>query len=152
MEQDIQTIGLMVLLMVDKILLELLRQVTQEGRGWGLRWGWGWLWGAATRSSPLGVYFADFLRPDSFFFFNLFYPHTVELASVSFGAFLFNRHFHSGDIKIWSRKMFTLLKRHLYSGERDTFSGSRNLGLIPSQRTPNNSNQKVTDHKNIICR
>ena len=53
---------------VDKILLELLRQVTQEGRGWGLGWGWGWLWGAATRSSPLEVYFADFLRPESFFF------------------------------------------------------------------------------------
>ena len=30
--------------------------------------GGGWVWGAATRSSPLGVYFTDFLRPESFFF------------------------------------------------------------------------------------
>ena len=57
------------------------------------------------RSSPLGVYFADFLRPESFFFFLPIYKG----APVSFRTFLFKRHFHSGDTKYGRRKMFTCI-------------------------------------------
>ena len=47
---------------------------------------------------------------------------------------LFKGHLHAGITKFGLGKMFTkslyllpLLKEHLYSGERGTFSGSRNL-------------------------
>ena len=87
---------------------------------------------AATRSSPLGVYFADFLRPDSFFFFfNLFYPYTVELASVSFGAFLFKRHFHSGDIKIWSWKNVHIIEATPLLRGKGHFFGVLKPGFNP---------------------
>lgn len=50
---------------------------------------------------------------------------------------------HSGDSKFGPGKMFTeslyllpLLKGYFYSGERNTFSGSRNPGLTSIQGTP----------------
>ena len=53
------------------------------------------------------------------------------------------------DHKIWY--MLPLLKGHLYSGERDTFSRSQNQGLTSILGKPLVlSTQKVTDHLNIV--
>ena len=66
--------------------------------------------------------------------------------NLSFGTPLFKRQgLHSGDTKInlvpekSSHNLcilFPLFKGHLYSGERDNFSRSRNLGLTSFQGTP----------------
>ena len=52
-------------------------------------------------------------------------------------------HLYSRDTKYGPGKVFTkslyllpLLKKHLYSGERGTFSGPRHLGLTSIQGTP----------------
>ena len=66
---------------------------------------------------------------------------------------LFECNVHSRDKILWSRKnvhiiivFVTSVRGHLYSGERDTFSGSQTWALSPFRG--NHSNQKVTDHKN----
>ena len=63
--------------------------------------------------------------------------------NLSFGTPLFKGQLHSGDSKFGPGKMFTeslyllpLLKGYFYSGERNTFSGSRNPGLTSIQETP----------------
>ena len=66
--------------------------------------------------------------------------------NLSFGTPLFKRQgLHSGDTKINLVPgksphnlciLFPLLKGHLYSGERDNFSRSQNLGLTSFQGTP----------------
>ena len=73
--------------------------------------------------------------------------------NLSFGTPLFKRPgLHSGDTKINLVPgksphnlciLFPLLKGHLYSGERDNFSRSRNLGLTSFQGTPWHSKSKL---------
>ena len=84
----------------------------------------------------------------------LCHKHCLVPQNLSFGTPLFKRYLNPGDTKFGLRKMFTqslyllcLLKGHyLFSGERDTFSGSWNLDLTSIQGKPY-SNQTVTDHK-----
>ena len=66
-----------------------------------------------------------------------------DYSRTSLGTSLFKRQFHSKDTKFYPRKLFTLsfyllplLKGHLYSGKRDTSSGSQKPGLTSIQGTP----------------
>ena len=68
-------------------------------------------------------------RSTSTFWLSFHFPTWLQW-NLSFGTSLFKRQFHSEDTKFHPRKLFTLsfyllplLKGHLYSGERDTFSG-----------------------------
>ena len=71
--------------------------------------------------------------------------------NLSFVTPLFIGLLHSGDIKknIQACIRFPLLKGHIYSGERDTFFGSRNLVLTAIQQTLKHSKRDLKKVVNL---
>ena len=67
-----------------------------------------------------------------------------DILTKKYGGTSLLGHFYSGGYKLWSRKNAHIIflsvtsveRTPVYSGKRDTFSGSQNPSLTSIQRTP----------------